>query len=95
MATRNAIFQSFKSTFPAFFGFGILSFCANAPDAATVQFSHVLCVLSGELFKVLPAIMLAALQAFAAFAVDHAQFLAICHALACAWPLLHFVLQTA
>ena len=93
MATRNTIFQSSKSISPALSGFAILSLCVNALDAAAAQFSHLLCALTGELFKVLPSIMLAGLQAFETYALDHAQFLAICHTLVCAWPLLHFVFR--
>jgi len=93
MATQNTIFKSSKSALPCFAGFAILSLCVNALDAAAAQFSHVLCALTGELFKILPSIMLAALQAFETYALDHAQFLAICHMLVCAWPLLHFVFR--
>jgi hypothetical protein len=95
MATQNTNLQSSKSISPALSGFAIFSLCVNALDAAAAQFSHVLCALSGELFKVLPSIMLAALQAFETYALDHAQFLAICHALVWVWPLVHFVFRTA
>jgi hypothetical protein len=95
MAAPNTIFQNSKSTLPALSGFAILSLCVNALDAAAAQFSHILCALTGELFKVLPSIMLAGLQAFETYVLDHAQFLAICHMLICAWPLLHFVLRAA
>jgi hypothetical protein len=95
MATRNTIFQSSKSISPALSGFALLSLCVNALDAAAAQLSHLLCALTGELFKVLPSIMLAGLQAFVTYALDHAQFLAICHTLVCAWPLLHFVFGAA
>lgn len=91
MATPNTNFQSLKSISPALSGFAILSLCVNALDAAAAQFSHLLCALTGELFKVLPSIMLAGLQAFETYALDHAQLLAICHVLVCAWPMLHFV----
>jgi hypothetical protein len=93
MDTQNTIFQSSKSISPALSGFAILSPCVNALDAAAAQFSHVLCALTGELLKVLPSIMLAVLQAFETCALDHAQFVAICHTLVCAWPLLHFVFR--
>lgn len=95
MATQNTIFLSSRSISPALSGFAILSLCANALDAAVAQFSHLSCALAGELFEVLPSIMLAALQAFETCALDHAQFLAICHMLVCAWPLLHFVFRAA
>src|SRR5450432_1959022 len=62
MATQTTIFRSYKSALPCFAGFAILSLCVNALDAAAAQFSHVLCALTGELFKILPSIMLAALQ---------------------------------
>jgi hypothetical protein len=95
MATRNTNFQSFKSLSPALSGFAILSLCVNALDAAVAQFCRLLCALTGELFKVLPSIMLAGLQAFETYALDHAGLLAICHTLVCAWPLLHFVFRAA
>jgi hypothetical protein len=95
MATRNANFHSSKSISPAISGFALLSLCVNALDAAAAQFSHVLCALTNELFKVLPSIMLAGLQAFETYALDHAQFLAICRMLVCAWPLLHFAFRAA
>jgi hypothetical protein len=95
MATQNTNLQSSKSISPALSGFAILSLCLNALDAAAAQFGHVLCTLSGELFKVLPSIMLAGLQAFETYALDHAQFLAICHTLICAWPLLQAVFRAA
>jgi hypothetical protein len=95
MATQNTIFRSSKSALPCFAGFAVLSLCVNALDAAAAQFSHVLCALTGELFKILPSIMLAALQAFETYALDHAQFLAICHMFVCAWPLFHFVFRAA
>jgi hypothetical protein len=59
MATPNTTFQSSKSKLPAVSGFAILSICVNALDAAEAQFSHLLGALSGELFKVLPSIILA------------------------------------
>jgi hypothetical protein len=92
MATQDTIFRSSKSALPCFTGFALLSLCVNALDAAA-QFSHLSCALAGELFEVLPSIMLAGLQAFETYALDHAQFLAICHMLVCAWPLLHFVFR--
>ncbi len=93
MATRNALFQSFRSIDPAISGFALVSLCVNALDAVAAQFTHLLCALTGELFKVLPSITLAGLQAFETYALDHAQFLAICHTVLCAWPLLHFVFR--
>lgn len=95
MGTRNTIFQGSKSISPALSGFAILSLCVNALDAGAAQFSHVLCALTGEFFEGLPSIMLAGLQSFAAYALDHAQFLAICHTLVCAWPLLQAVFHAA
>jgi hypothetical protein len=93
MATRNTLFQTSKSINPAISGFALVSLCVNALDAAAAQFAHLLCALTGELFKVLPSIMLAAFQALETYALDHAQFLAICHTVLCAWPLLHFVFR--
>ena len=95
MAAPNTIFQNSKSTLPALSGFAILSLCVNALEAASAQLSHLLCALTGEVFKVLPSIILAGLQAFEMYVLDHAQFLAICHMLICAWPLLHFVFRAA
>lgn len=95
MATRNTIFQHSKSISPALSGFAILSLCVNALDTAAAQFSHLSCALTGELFKVLPSIILAGLQWFERYTRDHAQFLSICHALVCALPLLHFVFRAA
>jgi hypothetical protein len=95
MVTRSTIFQSSKSISPALSGFAILSLCVNALDAAAAQLSNLLGALTGELFKILPSIMLAGLQVFETYALDHAQFLAICHMLVCAWPLLHFVFRAA
>jgi hypothetical protein len=95
MATRNTNFQRPKSISPALSGFAILSLGVSALDAAAAQLSHVLFALTGELFKVLPSVMLAGLQAFETFVLDYAQFLAMCHALVCAWPLLHFVFRAA
>lgn len=93
MDLRNTIFQGSKSISPALSGFAILTLCVNALDAGAAQFSHVLCALTGELFDVLPSIMLAGLLASEAYALDHAQFLAICHTLA--WPLLQAVFHAA
>lgn len=93
MATQDTIFRSSKSALPCFVGFALLSLCVNALDAAAAQFSHLLCALTSEVFKVLPSITLAAFQAFATCALDHAQFLAICHKLLSAWPLIHFVFR--
>lgn len=95
MATRNAIFQHSHSISPALSGFAILSLCVNALDAAAAQFNHLSCALTGELFLVLPSIILAGLQWFETYALDHAQFLSICHTLVCAWPPLHFVFRAA
>ncbi|MEQ1354569.1 MAG: hypothetical protein ABLT11_11150 [Candidatus Acidiferrum sp.] len=95
MNTKHINLHTSNSICPALSGFAILSLCANALDAAAAQFSHLSCVLAGELFKVLPSIMLSALQAFETYALDHAQFLAICHMLVCAWPVLHFVFRAA
>jgi hypothetical protein len=95
MATRTTIFQSSKSTLPAVSGFALFSLCVNTLDAAAAQLSHLLCALTGELFKVLPSIILAGLHAFETYALDHAQFLACCHMLVCAWPLLHLVFRAA
>jgi hypothetical protein len=95
MATPSTVFQSPKSLTPAISGFALVSLCLNALDAAAAQITHLLCALTGELFKFLPSIMLAGLQAFETYALDHAQFLAICHTLVCAWPLLHFVICAA
>jgi hypothetical protein len=93
MATQNTILRSSKSALPCLAGFALLSLCVNALDAAAAQFSHFLCALTGEVFKVLPSIMLAALQAFETCALDHAPFLAFCHMLVSAWPLLNFVFR--
>lgn len=95
MATRNTNFQGPKSISSAFSGFAILSLCVNALDLAAAQFSHLSCALAGELFEVLPSIMLAGLQALETYALAHAQFLAICHMLVCAWPLANFVFRAA
>ena len=95
MATRNTVFLNSKSIPPALSGFAILSLCVNALDAAAAQFSHLLCALTGEVFKVLPSIMLAALQALETCALDHAQFLVICHILVSTWPLIHLVFRAA
>jgi hypothetical protein len=92
MAAPNTIFRNSKSTLPAV-SFALLSLCVNALDAAAAQFSHLLCALSGEFFKVLPSILLAALRAFETYALDHAGFLAIFHGLVAAWPLLQFVFR--
>ena len=93
MATQNTIFQSSKLTLPAVPGFVILALCVNALDSAVAQFGHLSCALIGEIFKVLPSIMLAGLQAFETYALDHPQFLAICRMFVCAWPLLRFVFR--
>lgn len=95
MTRQSTLFQSTKSITPAISGFALVSICVNALDAAAAQFSHLLCALTGELFKVLPSIILAGLQAFETYTLDHAQFLSICHTLVCAWPLLHFVFRAA
>ncbi len=93
MAAPNTIFRNSESTLPAVSGFALLELCVNPLDAAAAQCSHLLCALTGELFKVLPSIMFAGLQVLETYALDHAQFLAICHTVVCAWPLLHFVFR--
>lgn len=95
MTAPDTIFRSSKSALPRFAGFALLSVCVNALDAAAAQFSHLLCALTGEVFKVLPSIMLAAFQAFETCALDHARVLAFCHMLISAWPLLHFMFRAA
>lgn len=92
MAAPNTIFRNSKPTLPAV-SVALFSLCVNALDAAAAQFSHLLCALTGELFKVLPSILLASLQAFESYALDHAGFVAIFHGLVAAWPLIHFVIQ--
>jgi hypothetical protein len=91
MATRNTIFRNSQPISPAVCGFVLFSLCVNAVDAAAAQLSHLLCALTGEVFKVLPSIMLLVFQAFEAYAFDDARFPAICRVLVWAWPLLHLV----
>lgn len=85
MAALTIIFQNSESISPAISGFAVISLCANALDAAAAQLSHLLCALTGELFKVLPSIMLAVFQAFETGTLDHAEFLECCHLLVSAW----------
>jgi hypothetical protein len=91
MAMLNTISQSNKATLPALSGFALLFLCVNPLDEAAAQFSHLLCALTGELFKFVPSIILAVFQAFETYALDHAQLFQCLQTLVSSWPLLHFV----
>jgi hypothetical protein len=89
MATRNLISQSLKSVVS---GFALLFACAHPVDEAAAQFSHVLCALTGELFKFLPSILTGAIQFLGTYALDHGQFFAYLGNLASGWSLLRVLL---
>jgi hypothetical protein len=95
MGTQNTTSKSFKATLPAVFGFALPFLWVDSLDRAAAQFSHLLCALTGELFKFLPSIMLAAFQAFETYALDHAQLFACLQTLVFSWPLLHFIFRAA
>jgi hypothetical protein len=89
MATQNITSQSLKSIVP---GLALLLVCANPLDEAAAQFSHLLCALTGELFKFLPSILTGAIQFLGTYALDHGQFFACLGNLASGWSLLRVLL---
>jgi hypothetical protein len=89
MATQNTIQQSLKSVVP---GLALLLACANPLDEAAVQFSHLLCALTGELFQLLPGILTGTVQFLGAYALDHGQLFAYLGNLASGWSLLRLLL---
>jgi hypothetical protein len=80
-----------KPTGPALFGLVLVTFLGDAPNESAVSLSHLVCTLAGELFHVLPFILLTVCQALEAYALDHELLVACFHLLVSSWPLLHYI----
>lgn len=86
MATRHTPSSSTKSTESVLFGFALLLLFKPALNEFALQLSHLLCAVAGDLFRVLPSILLVALDP---------QRLSVCvRMLASFWPL-HFLVGAA
>ena len=88
-ATQNTLSRSPRAT--ALFAFVPLFLCTNPLDQVSTHLGHILCVLTAELLRFLPSIVLAACQSFGAYAHDHAQSFGCVETLVSVWPVLRFL----
>lgn len=95
MATQPTTSQRPKSTFSTLFGFALLSLCGNPLAEAAIQGSHLLCTLTGELLKLLPAIIQAACHTLGTYVLAHEWLFMSFQALVSCWPLLRFIFGAA
>jgi hypothetical protein len=82
-----------RSTGPALFGLMLVTFLGDAPDEGAVSLSHLVCTLAGELFHVLPCVLLTVCQALEAYSLDHEPLVACFHLLVSSRPLLHYIFR--
>jgi hypothetical protein len=84
-----------KSRVTALIGFGLLLVRGNPIDAAATRLCHLICALTGELFKFAPSIILAGCRALESCFFAHHEFLQCVQSLLPVWQLLHFIFGAA
>ena len=95
MAIQHTTSQGPKSQFPALFGFGLLLLRGNPLDEAATHFCHLICAVTGELFKFAPSIILTIGQALESFVFAHHVLFLCVQTLLSFWQLLHFIFLAA
>jgi hypothetical protein len=95
MTIQHATSQGPKSQFPARFGFGVVLLRGNPLDEAAAHFCHLICALTGEVFKFAPGIILACCQALGNYILAHQQLLLSVQTLLSFRQLLHFIYGAA
>ena len=74
MAIQKTTSQAPKAPVSAVFAaLAPLLLCADPLEAAVAQFSHLICVLTGELLKFAPSIVLAGCHALGSYILAHQQ----------------------
>ena len=95
MTIQHATSQGPKSQFPALFGFGVVLLRGNPLDEAAAHFCHLICALTGEVFKFAPSIILACCQALGNYILAHQQLFLSVQTLLSFRQLLHFIYGAA
>ena len=89
MATRNTIFQSSQSNLPGPLRFRNSFSLRKCVGCRRGSIQPYFLRAKRRAFQGSAVYHAGGLQAFEVYALDHAQFLAICQTLVCAWPLFH------
>ena len=95
MAIQHTTSQGPKSQLPALFGFGLLLLRGNPLDEAAAHLCHLICALTGELFKFAPSIILAGCHALGSYILAHQQLFLSVQTLLSFRQLLHFICGAA
>jgi hypothetical protein len=95
MAIQNTTSQAAKSHLPALIGFGLLLLRGNALDQAAAHLCHLICTLTGELFKFAPSAILAGCQVLVTYFFAHQQLFLGVQTLLSFWQVLHRIFSAA
>ena len=96
MAIQHTTSQAAKLHLSAIFGFGAASYLrVNPLDEAAAHLCHLICALTGELFKFAPSIILAGCHALGSCILAHQQLFLSVQTLLSFRQLLHFICGAA